>query len=291
MPDMYDTYLSSPAVWKGIVYFGSGDGNVYALDAKTGKLKWKFKTGDVVHSSPAIYNSTVYIGGWDTYFYALDAVNGRLKWKFKTGDDPEIHNQIGIQSSPAVVDGVVYFGCRDNHLYAVDAGTGKEKWSISNNGAWVITSPAVINGKVYYANADGTTFFEVDAETGKILYSMKKGSWYFFSSPAVAGNMVYTANWDGRLFSIDLSTHQVTSIFQTEASRKNISKYVKPDNTRNFGAALENGKEYFYDLHVRALGNIWTMGSFLASPVVVNNVLYIASMDGNLYALTDKSHK
>lgn len=51
MPDPWDCYLSSPVVWKGAVYFGSGDGNVYALDAATGALKWKFKTGDVVHAS------------------------------------------------------------------------------------------------------------------------------------------------------------------------------------------------------------------------------------------------
>jgi eukaryotic-like serine/threonine-protein kinase len=49
MPDPFDFYLSSPAIDKGAVYFGSGDGNVYALDAASGALKWKFQTADVVH--------------------------------------------------------------------------------------------------------------------------------------------------------------------------------------------------------------------------------------------------
>ncbi|HEV7217554.1 MAG TPA: PQQ-binding-like beta-propeller repeat protein, partial [Terriglobales bacterium] len=62
MPDPFDCYLSSPAVWNESVYFGSGDGNVYSLDAGTGKLKWKFKTGDVVHASPAISDGVLYIG-------------------------------------------------------------------------------------------------------------------------------------------------------------------------------------------------------------------------------------
>jgi outer membrane protein assembly factor BamB len=70
MPDPFDVYLSSPAVWNGAVYFGSGDGNVYALNASSGQVKWKFKTGDVVHASPAIADGTVYIGSWDTYFYS-----------------------------------------------------------------------------------------------------------------------------------------------------------------------------------------------------------------------------
>jgi eukaryotic-like serine/threonine-protein kinase len=105
MPDPFDFYLSSPAVWNGAVYFGSGDGNVYALDAASGTLKWKFHTGDVVHASPAISDGTLFIGSWDSYFYALDAASGKEKWRFKTGEDHEIYNQVGIQSSAAVMDG------------------------------------------------------------------------------------------------------------------------------------------------------------------------------------------
>src|SRR5581483_8673426 len=88
MPDPFDAYLSSPAVWNGAVYFGSGDGNVYSVNAKSGALNWKFKTGDVVHASPAIADGMVFVGSWDSYFYALDASTGALKWKFKTGEDP-----------------------------------------------------------------------------------------------------------------------------------------------------------------------------------------------------------
>jgi outer membrane protein assembly factor BamB len=76
--DPMDLYLSSPAVFDGRVYFGSSDGHVYALDAKTGILQWSFETQDIVHASPAIANNTVYIGSWDSYLYALDAATA---WK------------------------------------------------------------------------------------------------------------------------------------------------------------------------------------------------------------------
>ncbi len=147
MPDPFDFYLSSPTVWNGAVYFGSGDGNVYALDTASGKLKWKFHTGDVVHASPAIADGKLFIGSWDSFFYALDASNGKEKWRFKTGEDHEIYNQVGIQSSAAVMDGVVYFGCRDSNFYALDAATGQKKWAFNNKGSWVITSPAVADGE------------------------------------------------------------------------------------------------------------------------------------------------
>ncbi len=53
MADPFDLFLSSPAVSNGVVYIGSGDHNVYALDAASGRLRWQFSTGNVVHASPA----------------------------------------------------------------------------------------------------------------------------------------------------------------------------------------------------------------------------------------------
>src|SRR5437763_12061080 len=79
--DAFDVFLSSPAVVDGAVYFGSGDGNLYSLDANSGALRWKFRTGDVVHASPAIANGVAFVGSWDSYFYAVDVGNGKEKWR------------------------------------------------------------------------------------------------------------------------------------------------------------------------------------------------------------------
>ena len=54
-PDFWDFYLSSAIVSDKIVYFGSSDSNVYALDIKSGEKVWSYKTGGNIHSSPAIY--------------------------------------------------------------------------------------------------------------------------------------------------------------------------------------------------------------------------------------------
>lgn len=100
MPDPFDAYLSSPAVLNGAVYFGSGDGNVYSLNAQAGTLNWKFKTGDIVHASPAIADGLVFIGSWDSYFYALDASTGSEKWKFKTGRTQKRTTRLGFNPQP-----------------------------------------------------------------------------------------------------------------------------------------------------------------------------------------------
>src|ERR1051325_3149387 len=53
--------IGSPAIANGVVYNGSTDGNMYALDQETGKQKWKFKTfaSRQITSSPASANGLV----------------------------------------------------------------------------------------------------------------------------------------------------------------------------------------------------------------------------------------
>ena len=78
---------SSPAVVNGVVYIGSRDDNLYALNASTGAKLWSFTTGGEVIASPAVANGVVYIGSYnqntnDGTMYALDARTGALLWSF-----------------------------------------------------------------------------------------------------------------------------------------------------------------------------------------------------------------
>ena len=282
MPDPFDFYLSSPTVWQNSVYFGSGDGNVYALDAVSGQLKWKFQTGDVVHASPAISDGTLFIGSWDSYFYALDAATGREKWRLKTGEDPDIHNQVGIQSSAVVAGGVVYFGCRDSNLYALDTRTGQKKWAFNNKGSWVIASPVVQNGKVYFATSDSGKFYGLDASSGKEIFSLDFRHWPMFSSPAIAGQMLYLGSNEGKLIAIDLAAQKLAWTFQTDSSRQNGPTYTKPDGSPNYEAAFT---DFFYDDMVIGVGKMMSVGAILSSPVIKDKVVYFGSADGNLYAV------
>jgi len=248
----------------------------------SGKLEWKFRTGDVVHASPAISDDTLFIGSWDSYFYALDARTGKEKWRFKTGEDQDIHNQVGIQSSAAVAADVVYFGCRDSNFYAIDARTGQQKWNFNNKGSWVIASAAIQNGKVYFATSDSGTFYALDAQSGSRIFSLDFKKWPMFSSPAIAGHMLYLGSHNGKLIAIDLDTRQAVWTFQTDGSLQNGATYTKPDGTPNYEAAFT---DFFYDDLVVGVSKMMSVGAVLSSPVVVDGVIYFGSTDGNLYAL------
>jgi outer membrane protein assembly factor BamB len=282
MPDPFDVYLSSPAVVGGTVFFGSGDGNVYALNTVSGELKWKFPTADVVHASPAVTGGMVFIGSWDSYFYALDSVTGKEKWRFKTGDDPDTHNQVGIQSSAAVADGLVYFGCRDSNLYALDERSGEKKWVANNKGSWVISSPAVKAGKVYFSTSDSGYLHAVDAKTGTSLFSVSTNKWPMFSSPSIAGETLYIGTHAGKVMALDLKTQTIAWEFQTELSKQKGPTYTSADGTPNYEAAFFGD---FYDDLVTGNDRMWSVGPTLSSPVVDGAVIYVGSSDGNLYAL------
>jgi outer membrane protein assembly factor BamB len=206
---------------------------------------------------------------------------GKEKWRFKTGEDHDIYNQVGIQSSAAVADGLVYFGCRDSNLYALDARTGEKKWAYNNKGSWVIVSPAVRDGKVYFATSDSAMFYVVDAKSGAQIFSLKL-TWPMFASPAIAGDFLYQPSEDGKLHAIDLKAQKQAWEFQTEASQQNLAALSKPDGTPNY-AAVAN--ENFYESMITALNKLYSAGMILSSPVIVDDVIYFGSMDGNLYAI------
>ena len=113
---------SSPAVANGVVYFGSWDRNLYAVDINTGQEKWKFKANGSISSSPAVVDGVVYFGSNGRILYAVDINTEKEKWRYRTYSR--------VPSSPAVVDGVVYFGDHQVSILAVDIDTGKRKWEI-----------------------------------------------------------------------------------------------------------------------------------------------------------------
>jgi outer membrane protein assembly factor BamB len=278
--DPFDVFLSSPVVVQGAVYFGSGDGNLYAVDAASGDLRWKFQTGDVVHASPAFADGVLYFGSWDSYFYAVEAATGKEKWRFHGGEDPVLHNQVGFQSSPAVANGVVYTGCRDSQLHALDAATGKEKWHFDNALSWVISSPAVSDGRVFFATSDSSLYHVVDALTGSILRQQDKA--YMFSSPAIAGDVVFIGVLNGTLQARDLKTGEVLWDFQTETSKQNKGWVLTAD--RRFNEPLLY-HSIWREAPIVATDRQFGIGAIFSSPLVADGVVYFGSTDGYLYAL------
>src|SRR5579863_1313337 len=191
-----EIYLSSPAVANGVVYVGSTDFNLYALNSSTGALLWKYATANGVYSSPAVANGVVYFGSQDSNFYALNATTGALLWKYTTGS--------AVLCSPTVANGVVYVGSYDNSLYALNASTGVLLWKYTTGLYIDASSPAVANGVVYVGSVDGS-LYALNTSTGALLWKYATASGVE-SSPTVANGVVYVGSDDGNVYALNAHT-------------------------------------------------------------------------------------
>jgi outer membrane protein assembly factor BamB len=288
MDDLYDFFLSSPVLNLNdhdlTVYFGSSDGNLYSLNALTGKKKWSFKTNGIIHTSPALYKGNIYFGSWDTFLYAIDAQTGKLKWKFETGKQPVYHVLEGIQASPTCADGMVYFGSRDGYFYALDSGTGKAAWKYAADNSWVLTTAAVKDGMVYFGTSDTYLFLGFDAKTGKEKIRYKTNG-YVYSSPALAGSTAYFGDFTGRLCAVDINSGKLTGQFTTPGRTANAKQVLNDEGNIDFNLLAKGKNLSLYATSVDAMDKLYTLGPIVSSPAISNDVVYFGSADGCLYAV------
>jgi hypothetical protein len=164
----------------------------------------------------------VYVGSYDGSLYAIDLNSGKQMWRYDTKGRSLNSADFGydsksILSSPAVSDGVVYVGSRDGCLYAVEARKGTLKWTHDYGGTWAISSPAVRGEIVYMGTADGYSVNALRASDGKEVWEFDMPS-RVWSSPAVAGSELYVTNQSGGLYAVDLTSGKESWHFQTRAS-------------------------------------------------------------------------
>jgi eukaryotic-like serine/threonine-protein kinase len=262
---------SSPTVVNGVLYVGSYDNKVYAIDANAGQQKWVFSTNGAVYSSPTVVNGVLYVGSNDHKVYAVDASTGQQKWVFTAADL--------VQSSPTVVNGVLYVGSNDHKVYALDANTGQQKWAFPTGGV-VWSSPMVVNG-VLYIGSDDHKVYALDASTGQ-------QKWTFFtgngapSSPMVVNGVLYVGSSDGKVYAIDAITSQQKWILFTGDGVPSLPTVVS-------GVLYVGSRDHkVYALDASTGQQKWTFptgGPVRSWPTVVDGVLYVGSSDGDVYAL------
>jgi len=311
-----DWVRSSPAVHNNVVFIGSDENKLYALNLANGTEIWKYTVGADIESSPAVSYNRVYFGSSapDYRIYCLNETNGMLLWSFRTGgaiisspcisdnkvlfgsDDGKLYclevtsgyhlwnfsTGGKVRSSPAVAYGKVFFGSFDWKVYALDLDTGKLSWSYTTESS-VITSPSIADGKVFASTCN--KIICLDAFDGRIIWSYRTNNLHY-SSPAIAGGKVYVGCNDYKMYCLNASDGTLKWTYSTEG---NI--YSSP--------AVADGKVYFgsFDRKVYCLNAstgtlIWsysTGGNILtSSPAVADKIVLIGSsyddFTGKLFA-------
>ena len=270
-----DRIYSSPAVVDDVIYIGSDDYNVYALDAETGAEIWTYTTGGRVLTSPAVANGVVYIGSYDNNLYALDQETGTFLWSFSMRG--------WVTADPVVMDGVVYSGSLTDKFYAIDAFTGAELWNASlGEYPSIDSSPAVADG-VLYVTGGQTILYALDASNGAEVWNFTRGS-VISSSPSVADSILYVSSWDKNVYALDALTGEEIWTFPTGGDAEMASSPAVAYGVVYIGSCDNN----LYALDALTGEKNWnfTTGSVVySSPTYANDVVYVGSWDGNMYAV------
>ncbi len=191
-----DSLVGGAVASEGMVFFGSTDGNVYALDRETGLQAWSFKTDDGVWSAPVLEGTTLYVTSLDGHLYALDAGTGDELWSFKT--------DAGVAATPVLSeqDGLIYVGGFDGRLRAIDIATHKERWAKEASN-WFWATPLLANGVVYAASMDHSVY-AINADSGEDQWANPfDADAEIRAAPVIAGEILIVIDRDGNLHALD----------------------------------------------------------------------------------------
>jgi len=184
----------TPAVSEDLVYVAGYNGEVHAINTKTGEERWVYpRKGElepVVGGLTAAFNK-VYIGSSDGWLYALDATTGDRKWAFETGDK--------IWSTPSIDGDTLYIGSFDKKLYALGAADGSKKWDFETVGA-IAATPLVYDNTVYIGSFD-RYFYALNATDGSLKWKFLAQNW-FWASPVAYDGVVYAGSLDGKVYAL-----------------------------------------------------------------------------------------
>lgn len=253
------------------VYAGSQDGAIYALDAHTGALLWRYDTGSPVEGGPVVVDGVIYAGEADGAIVALRAATHHELWSFHTGDS--------VRGAPVVVDGVVYAGSSDDHLYALRASDGTLLWRFGARD-WFASTPAVTGGMVYAGSYDGTLYALRASDGAEVWHLRTRGA--VTVAPVIVNGTVYAGSSDDKLYALDARTGAVRWWYTTAGSLyatpvvANSVVYVGSSDSNVYALRASNGTLQW---------SARVGGLVLIPPVVEGQTVYVTSASGMLYAL------
>ena len=249
---------TSPVAAEGVVYVGSADGYLHAVDAATGEQLWKVELKDPIHAIAGVEGGVVYMNS-SKNLYAADARTGEILWNvgleiprrtsasigggvvcvstYIPGSSESYIHAIDAQSGEelwkllalgnsfsVVEDGLVYFEAGDG-LHSMDSRTGIESWTADLGGAYMTGLP-VVEGDVLYAITSDDVLIAVDAKTGATLWETEgRGG----ASIVIAGEVLYMSTHSNRVHVIDAKTGDPVLDFEAQHNPSGLPPVVSGD--------------------------------------------------------------
>ncbi len=271
-----DEIRGTPLVMQDVVYVGSYDNNLYALNAEDGKFRWKYATDGGLPGRPATLHDLVFIGSEDSRLHAVSARTGRITWSY-FAERP-------IRSSPCVAEGHIFIGSDDGYLHAINALTGRRAWRTEVNGP-VRSTPCVAEERVFFGCESGDFYCLDFVGTLRWRFAAKRA---VTSSPSVVEGMLYFGSADWTVYALESGSG--FAVWRRRLGRPVISTPALHKGVLYIGCA----DGHLYAIDARTSKEVWsyeTGDQVNGSPLVYQEAVYFGSVDGYLYCLDEASGK
>jgi outer membrane protein assembly factor BamB/tRNA A-37 threonylcarbamoyl transferase component Bud32 len=262
---------SSPVTWGDLVFVGSEDGNLYALDARKGTPRWNLHMGRAVRSSPRLSERIIYVGSDDQHVYAVDSSNGRVLWKYRTW--------MPVRSSCGIGDGFLVIGSSDGHAYALDLLKGSLQWKYRTMQG-IISSPLVYGDLVLLGSMDAN-IYALSTENGWPVWRFRT-SHYVNASPVVADGHVFVGSVDGNLYALEVKTGKL--VWKQDCGDQ-IASSVSFANGKVYVGVIDGTLRCLDSATGQLLWKYQTGAPVVSSPAVNSDAVYVGSLDRHVYAL------
>ncbi|TQS73945.1 PQQ-binding-like beta-propeller repeat protein [Rhodobacteraceae bacterium] len=278
------------------VYVTTGFGQLVALEATTGRVRWRQSFDVSVGGAPTVKDGMVYVVARDGSAWAIRASDGKVQW---TLAGPASASAMTGVSAPAVSDRAVVFPFPSGDLMATLPEGGLSLWQSRVPGKRLgrafasvvdLTGDPVIVGNRVYAGTSAGRSAAFDLGTGERLWTAKEGA----TSPlVVAGGSVFLISDEAQLVRLDAETgREIYAIdmpyYVTDKVKKQQKIYA------HYGPVLAGNKLYvassgenlrvFSPQNGALIGEADLPGGAASAPVVAGQTLYVVSKSGQLLA-------
>ncbi len=274
-----DEIRSTPTVYRGTVFVGAYDNNLYALNAADGSFKWKYAAEGGIVGTPALSedDNLLLFGSEDHLLHAIDLRTGKISWTFKTNGP--------IRATVNATVGHAFFGSDDGNLYAVRLGTGRQVWKFEA-GAPIRSKPAVTSDRIVVGTENGEV---IGLDLSGVVKWRFKAKRAVTSSPAVQDDIAYVGSVDWHVYALD--TNNGWAAWRYRTNKPIISSPCVVGNQLFVGSA----DNFMYALDINANGKeLWkfeTQGQIISSPVFANGAIYFGGVDQHVYSVETKKGK
>jgi outer membrane protein assembly factor BamB len=253
----WDYHAPKPLLADGVIYVGSGDGGMNAVDPAKGKRIWRFQAQGKIRSSATIEGPRLVFGTLENFVYALDRKSGSQIWR--------IDAHWPIVAAPTMIGNTLVIGVSAGLILGRDPATGKSRWV---NQPWLsaVESSAVSDKgtRFFLGSSDMRRVSYMDAKDGSVIWRTNVFGWPW-ATPEVSGDRLFISAAGATPYSAGVGArpyplHHLGSLSALDRkSGKIIWRWQMPD----WSGAWMNG--------------------FVASPAIENGMVVVGGMDGSLY--------